>query len=448
MSSRIKVDKGLDIPIVGSPEQSIGPGQSVQTVALLGADYIGLKPQILVEPGQFVGQGEPLFLDKRNPAVQFTSPGTGRVAMVNRGRHRVLQSVVIELDETVASEKTFDRERSQDRGAIRDLLLQSGAWTGFKTRPYGRVPNSADEPCSLFITAVDTRPLAANPNVVVAQRQDEFSKGMQVVSQLCEGPVFLCTGSDWSGPEPYEDKIQRVEFQGPHPSGGPGTHIHYLNPVDASRTVWHIDYQDVISIGHLFETGRLLNERVVSIGGPGVAKPRLVRTRLGVSISELLVNETVASKIWQLISGSVLDGVIAEGPMAFLGRYHNQVSVVADQVESRRFGWCGGGTEQYSFSSPFAAIRRQGLLREFSTAQNGRRAAMIPGEVFERALPLDILPAPLLRALLIKDTDAAQQLGCLELAEEDLALCSFVCPAKQDYGAALRVNLEQIEKEG
>ncbi len=448
MASIINIAKGLDIPVAGSPEQVIDAGASLTTVALLGTDYLGLKPQMLVEPGAVVGLGEPLFVDKHDAAVQFTSPGTGRVLAVNRGRRRVLQSVVIELDETAAAEKTFDRVKSDDRAGIRQLLLLSGAWTGFRTRPFDHVPNSSSSPSALFITAIDTRPLAANPSIIVAERAQEFTLGLEIVAQLSEGPVFLCTGPDWSQPVPSGSGIQRVEFRGPHPAGLPGTHIHHLSPVRTDRTVWHINYQDVIAIGHLFSTGCLLNERVLSIGGPGAIKPRLIRTRPGANISQLLTDEIVATENYRLISGSVLDGFTAQGPMSFLGRYHNQVSVLLDQAEVRRFGWLTLGSDKYNFTSRFATTQNRGRLEKFTTIQNGRRVAMLPLEVFERVMPLDILPSPLFRALLVKDSDAAQALGCLELAEDDLALSSFVCPAKQNYGAALRTNLEQIEKEG
>jgi Na+-transporting NADH:ubiquinone oxidoreductase subunit A len=448
VSLQIKIKKGLDIPIAGTPVQVVDAGQPVNTVALLGANFVGLRPRMLVEPGQAVGLGEPLFLDKRDPAVQFTSPGTGRVVAVNRGRRRALQSVVIELDENAASEVIFDFLDSEDSAAIRDVLLRSGAWTGFRTRPYDRVPDSAACPRSIFVTAIDTRPLAADPRVVVAGYADEFWTGMKIIDRLVQVPVFLCTGPDWPNSEPVEASFRRVEFTGPHPAGLPGTHIHFLDPVAADRSVWYIGYQDVIAIGHLFKTGRLLTERVVSIAGPGALKPRLVRTRPGASIKELLAGEVAAERNCRLISGSVLGGFAAEGSMAFLGRYDNQVSVIAAQAQRRLFGWFGNESNMYSFAGPFASTRGPGHLREFTTARNGRRAAMIPVAAFERVMPLDILPGPLLRALLVKDTDNAQALGCLELAEEDLALTSFVCPAKQDYGAALRINLEQIEKEG
>lgn len=448
MALRIRIDKGLDIPIPGSPEQVIFTGRSVKSVALLGTDYSGLNPRLLIEPGQSINQGEALFVDKHDARVQYTAPGTGRVVAVNRGHRRVLQSVIIELDEAAESKKIFNSLQLQDRSAIRDLLLQSGSWTAFRTRPFDRVPLSDTSPSAIFVTAIDTRPLAVDPEVIVAKRSEEFIRGIELVAALTDGTTFLCTGPDWSGPEPETKGIQKVEFIGPHPAGLPSTHIHYLQPVSAQRTVWHINYQDVIAIGYLALTGRLLNERLISIAGPGLLKPRLIRTRLGASISDLLEGELVTTQNCQPLSGSVLDGFAAVESSAFLGRYHNQVSVLFDSAQSYRLSERAVGSKKLSITELLGAAWKRQSSHEITNGCSGRRVAMVPVEAFERVMPLDILPAPLLRALLIKDTDAAQALGCLELAEDDLALCSFVCPAKQDYAAALRANLDQIEMEG
>jgi len=445
---KIKIKKGMTIPIAGQPEQVVDSGNTVKQVALWGPDYVGLKPKILVQVGQVVGLGEPLLLDKRDPQVQFVSPGTGRVVAINRARRRKLQSVVVALDDTMASETIFDPLRSQDPPAVRDLLLRSGLWTSLRTRPYNRVADSTSTPRSIFVTAIDTRPLTADPQVIIARRESEFKNGMAIIRRLGDWPIYLCTGPNWLGPKFDDEGIRSVEFNGPHPAGLPGTHIHHLDPVAADRVVWHIGYQDVIAIGHLFETGRLLTERIVSIAGPGALEPRLLSTRLGANVIELVSGEIAPDRNCRVISGSVLDGLAAVGPLGYLGRYHNQVSVIDDVVQRRLFGWVAAVAGQYNAAGLFASTRGQKRLRAFTTARNGRRAAMIPVEALERVMPLDILPAPLLRAILVKDTDAAQALGCLELAEEDLALSSFVCPAKQDYGAALRINLDQIEQEG
>lgn len=445
---KVKLRKGLDLPIIGQPEQVIESGHVAKQVALLGADFVGLKPKMLVEVGQAVGLGEPLFLDKHDPDLRFVSPGTGRVVAINRGRRRAFHSIVVRLDAGAAAEAVFDPVNLRGRSAIRGLLLQTGLWTGFRTRPYNHVANSSSTPHAVFVTAVDTRPLAADPSVIIGQRESEFKRGLEVIRQLGPWPVYLCTGPNWTGPEVDDDGILRAEFDGPHPAGLVGTHIHHLHPVAADRAVWHIGYQDVIAIGHLFNTGRLLTERVVSIAGPGALKPRLLRTRPGANVVELVSREMPPEHPWRVISGSVLDGHEAIGPFGYLGHYHNQVSIIPDAVERRLFGWIVPTAGHYGTAGLFAAVRRRNRLHEFTTARHGRQTAMIPAGVFERVMPLDILPVPLLKALLVRDTDSAQALGCLELVEEDLALCSFVCPAKLDYGAALRINLDQIEKEG
>ncbi len=445
---QITIKKGLDIPLTGRPRQVIGAAPAVTQVALLGADYAGLRPRMLVEIGQAVGLGEPLFVEKRDPAVSFVAPGNGCVVAINRGQRRTLQSVVIELDESAAAETVFTPPASADPAVIRDLLLQSGLWTAFRTRPFNRVPESATVPRSIFVTAIDTRPLAVDPGVVIAARAGEFERGLEAIADLCDRPIYLCTGPDWSGPEAVNERIRVVKFSGPHPAGLPGTHIHFLDPVAADRTVWHIGYQDVIAIGHLCRTGRLLTERVVSVAGPGAANPRLVRTRPGASVSELMTGEILPDGNFCLVSGSVLDGFEAAGPLGFLGRYHHQVSVIPEGNGRRLFGWFAPGGGRTGIAARLRSVVGATRPRALTTARHGRRAVMIPAGAFERVMPLDMLPTPLLRALLVKDTVAAEALGCLELAEEDLALSSFVCPAKQDYGAALRINLAQIEKDG
>lgn len=442
MVTRIKLQQGLDIPVAGAPAQNICKGRTVNTVALIGANFAGLHPRTLVEPGQEVRLGDPLILDKRNPVIQFTSPGTGVVAAINRGYRRSLQSVVIELDESIASQQTFSVPEKLDQNSVRNLLLRSGAWTGLRTRPFDRIPDPGTNPGAIFVTAIDTRPLAPDPTVIVARYADEFTRGMNLISKLAAVPIYLCTGPAWKEQQVIDNNINQIVFDGPHPAGLPGTHIHLLHPVSLDRRVWHINYHHVIAIGHLARTGTIMTERVVSLAGPGVRNPRLVVTRAGANIQELLSEELATDNDFQVLSGSVLDGFAAASPLNFLGHYHNQVSVIPDQAESKLFAWYRLGFRHRSIHHSLA--NDSGSI---TNAQHGRRTAMIPTESFERVMPLDILPTPLLRAILVQDIDSAQALGCLELAEEDLALCSCVCPAKQDYGAALRQNLAEIAEQ-
>ena len=457
MARRIRIKKGLDIPIGGAPEPIVQAGRPVRSVALLGSDYLGLKPKMLVQEGDTVTLGQALFVDKRDPDVFFTAPGGGKVVAINRGARRVLQSVVIELDEleggiTEFAQLAGSNPETLDQSDIRSALFTSGLWTAFRTRPYSKVPQSDSSPRSIFVTAIDSQPLAADPEVVLAKHQETFLTGLQILSRLTEGAVYMCTAADWTGPVSDSQRVQHIEFSGPHPAGMPGTHIHHLDPVSANRTVWHIGYQDVIAIGRLFSNGQLWMERTVALGGDGFKQPRLVSTRLGASIEELVVGELKAvstkQKSPRLISGSVLAGHTATGAAAYLGRYHLQIAAIPQVNEGYLFGWLGLFSRQYSFSGLFKRQQDHSMSLPFSTSLNGRTSALVPVDAFERILPFDILPVPLLRALLIKDTDQAQALGCLELDAEDLALCSFVCPGKNDYGAVLRVNLEQIERDG
>lgn len=435
MSKHIKIKKGLNLPLGGEPEQSVYPGPDIQHVALLGKDYIGLKPRLLITEGEAVARGQPLFIDKRDPAVNYCSPGQGVITAINRGPRRVLDSIVVRLEasgiENVSFEPLSNRQiETVERSKLLERLHQSGLWTAFRTRPFSQVPHSDSSPDAIFVTATDTRPLSADPAVVVRTNTESFLSGLRLLSKLTSGDVYLCKGPGWAIEIPALDRLIEMTFSGPHPAGLPGTHIHHLYPVGLGRVAWQIDCQDVMAIGKLFTEGTVPASRVIALGGECLDKPRLVKTMVGASLDEILTDGIRSCEGFRILSGSVLDGRTASASLAYLGRYHFQVSVIPEGGEQRLFGWLGKSRKHHS-----------------STSQNGRFAGMIPLPVFETLIPLDILPAALLRALLVTDTDQAQALGCLELDEEDLALCAYVCPAKTDYGHALRLNLDQIRRE-
>lgn len=449
----IRIRKGLDLPIEGTPEQRIEAARDVSRVAVLGVDFVGLKPTMKVTEGDHVRLGDPLFADKRDPRIRFTAPGAGTVEAIHRGARRVLQSVVIQLDDSDERQAEFDGAPNGDIGtldaaAVREILLASGLWAALRTRPYNKVPLADAKPEAIFVAAMDTNPLAADPSVVLEGQEEDFGRGLRILAKLTEGVVYVTRSPSARIPVPDSDRIRVEEFEGPHPAGLVGTHIHFLHPVSATRTVWHAGYQDVTAIGSFFRTGRLHTERVVSLAGPMVSRPRLLRTRLGASTEELVKGE-VPHVECRVISGSVLDGRHAHDWSAFLGRYHNQISVLAEGRQRELLGWIAPGRDKFSATNVFvSSFQRERRRFSFTTSQQGSPRAMVPIGTYEEVMPLDILPTQLLRALLVRDTDLAQQLGCLELSEEDLALCSFVCPGKYDYGPVLRTNLDQIEKEG
>ncbi len=450
----INTKKGLDLPITGEPEQVIyNNAGAIKSVALLGTDYVGLKPSMKVSEGDKVKLGDVLFADKQYPEIVYTAPGAGVVTAINRGERRVLNSVVIELsgNDAVKFKSYAPSKLSGLTGEqVRENLLASGLWTSLRTRPYSHAPDPASSPHSIFVTAIDTSPLAARPEVVIAERAADFQNGLVVIAKLTEGRVFLCKSPGANIPVPELAQLEVAEFEGPHPAGLVGTHIHFLDPVSPTKTVWHLDYQSVMAIGSLFTTGKLNVERVVSLAGSLVANPRLVKTRVGANLGDLVKGQLKSGKDPRVISGSVLHGRQAEGWSDFLGRFHNQVSVIPENREREFMGWVVPTGKKYSFLNVLLTSLPQARGRKFAftTTKYGSPRAIVPVGVFEDVVPLDILPTQLMRYLIVGDTDMAQALGALELDEEDLSLCTFVDPGKHDFGPVLRRNLTQIEKEG
>lgn len=445
----ITIKKGLDVPISGAPKQQISEGVKVTRVAILGEDFVGMRPTMKVRVGDTVQQGDVLFEDKKNPGVLFTAPASGTVAEINRGAKRVLQSVVIECSD--APGRDFGQVDSANLASlngeqIADKLVQSGLWTAFRTRPFSRIPALGSKPSAIFVTAMDSSPLAADARPIIQAQSEAFTDGLKLLSQLTEGEVFVCKG-DYSLPLCDDEKVKEETFIGPHPAGLAGTHIHFLKPASSSRTLWSIQYQDVIAIGKLFTTGHIYNERVVSLAGPAVKSPRLVSTILGASFEQLTQGELVDGEL-RVLSGNVLNGRHAKGPHAYLGRYHTQISVLKEGYEKEFMGWAVPGGNKFSLARVFTSGFSPSRLFDMTTTTGGSDRAMVPIGQYERVVPLDILPTMLLRDLLAGDTDNAQLLGCLELDEEDLALCSFVCPGKYEFGSVLRECLTTIEKEG
>jgi Na+-transporting NADH:ubiquinone oxidoreductase subunit A len=438
---QIKIKKGLDVPISGKPELTLSDANPVKTVGLVGWDTPGLKPKMAVAVGDRVKLGQTLFIDKRNPEICYTAPGSGVVSAINRGERRVLNSVVIELDGDDA--ETW----STDDKDIRKTLCESGLWTTLRTRPFGKIPQPDTTPNSIFVTAINTNPLAGDPSLVIGEDPEAFLAGLRVISQLTEGKTYVCTRAGADIPCPDGEQFVHAEFSGPHPAGLVGTHIHFLDPVSIKKTVWHIGYQNTIAIGRLFTNGRLPTERVIALGGPMVKNPRLLRTQRGASTADILDGEMQSGNA-RVISGSVLSGHRASGMLGWLGAYHNQISVISEGSPREFLSWLRPGHEKYSALRAYASTWLHKGDYDLTSSQNGSPRAMVSTGSFERIMPLDILPTVLLKALLVRDTDSAQQLGALELDEEDLALCSFVCNGKYNYGPHLRKALDEIEANG
>lgn len=445
----IKIKKGLDLPIAGAPEQQIHEGKAVSRVALLGEEYNGMRPTMHVQVGDKVKKGQLVFEDKKNPGVKFTAPSAGEIVEVNRGAKRVLQSVVIKKEgNDSVTFKTFDDSslKSASREELEAVLVESGMWTAFRTRPFSKIPVLGSEANAIFVSAMDSNPLAADPSVVIAQREECFVHGLLALTRLTKGKVFVCSAPDKNIPTGGVNVVEET-FSGPHPAGLVGTHIHFLAPASLEKVAWHLNYQDVIAMGTLLKTGEIDNQRVVAIAGPAASKPRLLRTELGADLTELTSGEVLGNEV-RVISGSVLQGTHAHGVHGYLGRYHVQVSLIKEDREKKFFGWITPGSDKHSVTRAYLGHLSGNKAFDMTTTTNGSDRSMVPIGNYERIMPLDIVPTLFLRDIISGDTESAQSMGCLELDEEDLALCTYVCPGKYNYGPILRECLTTIEKEG
>ncbi len=438
--------KGLNLPLAGAPEQKIHPGPDFGSVGVVGADYVGLKPKMLIQEGDTVQRGTPLFCHKDAPEAVIVAPATGQVKAINRGARRVLQSVVIDISDVNDAGIDFSAVgNGKTAEGLTEKLCAAGLWTSFRTRPYSKMPQPGSKPLAIYVTAMDSEPLAADAALIIADAKEAFEAGLQAITLLSEGATYLCHKA--GDTVPTVDGATVATFSGPHPAGLAGTHIHFLQPPVGEQVVWTISYQDVIAIGRLLMTGHIDPNIVIALAGPAASNPRLIRTMMGASTDELTANEVSVDGAVRVVSGSVLSGRAADGPGAYLGRHARQITIMREDTKQIPLGWIRPMFSKYAIQPVLgSALTRK--MQDLGTNLNGGRRAMVPTGTFEELMPQDYLPTQLLRALLVMDTDSAQALGALELDEEDLGLVGFACPAKYEYGEALRDCLAKIEKEG
>lgn len=450
MVERFEIGRGLNVPIEGEPSQSVD-AKEVGRVAIVADDYIGMRPTLLVSEGDRVDLGQPVFNDKKTAGVSYTAPAGGKVLSINRGEKRRFLSLIIEKDGSQDSRDFGAVDAGQIGSLAREdvvaKLTESGLWTSFRTRPFSRVPSPSESPQAIFVNAMDSNPLAGNPEPVVGQSQDAFVAGLEVLGRLTDGNVYVCRRPNSAIPAEKIPQVVAAEFEGPHPAGLSGTHMHFLKPATVARVNWYLNYQDAIAIGNLFLSGAIDTARQIALAGPSVKNPRILSTQIGASLSDL-VSDELEDGSHRIVSGSILCGRPSVEPTDYLGRFHLQVSCLLEGTEREFLGWQMPGFDKYSITRAFAAAWQGAKKFSLTTSTGGSERAMVPIGTYEKVMPLDLLPTPLLRSLISRDTASAQELGCLELDEEDLGLCTFVCPGKYEYGEILRDNLLRIEKEG
>lgn len=412
---RLFAARGLDIAVAGKPFQAVSdPVSPVRRAALLGADLGSMRTELLVAEGERVAVGSPLLRSRQNAAMVLTSPVSGRVGEIVIGARRRLGLVAVEAQGE--EHLDFAPPPVLTRDAVAGLLLRSGLWPALRARPFDRIADPSTAPAAIVVMRADTRPHAPDPAIAGAGREEDFCRGVAALAVLTEGPVVVC---DAPGLTPVDvgGRVKTRTVEGPHPAGLPGTQIARLAPLTGGAVVWHAGHQDVAAIGRLMATGTLDGTRVISLSGPGAARPRLLRVPSGAHLQDLLHGEiTPGQKL--VLSGSALDG----RESGHLGRYHQQVSVL-DRPPAKMRNWLAEALHRAS-----------------------RPAAFIPTRALDHALARPFAVVPLLRAISVGDTEAAARLGCLMLAEEDMALATYVTGGGVDFGVRLRVVLDALEE--
>ena len=448
MSSSVKLKKGFNIRIKGSAEKILIPGAQSILYGVKPVDFPGLIPKLNVKPGDKVAAGTPLFHDKIRPEIRFASPVSGKVLSIVRGDRRKLLGIVVEKegDDFVDFGKSDPAVLSREK--IKETLLASCLWPVIRQRPYHVVAHPSDVPKAIFISGFDTAPLAPDYNFIMDNSPSSlFHMGIKALTKLTDGKINLVLNKNGDSSELLKKAadVEISHFSGPHPAGNVGVHIHHLDPINKGEVVWFVNLQDVIAIGRLFEEGIYKSERIIALTGSEVIHPKYYQVRSGISISTL-VKDNVRQGNLRYISGNVLTGTRIEKE-GFLGFYDSQITVIPEGDYYEFFGWMSPGMNKFSFSKTFVSSLIPGRSYTLDTnLHGGERAFVITGQ-YEKVVPMEIYPMQLLKAILSEDIDMMENLGIYEIAEEDFALCEFICPSKIEIQSIVRKGLDMMIKE-
>jgi len=443
----IKINKGHDIQLSGVPNNNIANIKQSKTLAILPMDFLGVKPKLLVEEGDEVKTGSPLFFNKLRPVVKWASPGTGKIKKIEYGPRRVIKKIELLLSDKQEYVEHKKYKNSDiiglDRQQAITSILEANIFPIFRQRPFNTIPNPEIPPRDIFVSGVDTSPLGVNIELVVENENENFQAGVDVLNRLTNGKVYLTTK-----PESVLSSIQNVELNtisGPHPAGNVGIQIHHIAHLKPSEIIWTINPQDVIALGKLFLKGLYDPTKVITLGGSNVNNPGHFRVVQGSKISSI-IGDKLNKNNYRIVSGDVLTGRTSSLE-DYLSYYDYTVSVISDDIKREFIGMLnpGSSSSRYSLTPVFLSFSK--ILFPFTTSQNGNHRAVVPMNSWERVLPMDILPNELYRSILAEDIEEMENLGLIECDDEDFALCSFACPSKTDVGGVIRKGLDMLQAE-
>jgi Na+-transporting NADH:ubiquinone oxidoreductase subunit A len=451
MSKAIKIRKGVDIKLIGEADKVTARLDRPEVFALKPTDFHGLVPKVVVKEGQEVKAGTVLFLDKYNERIRFTSPVSGEVAEVKRGdKRKVLEIKILADREDKFEDFGAADPKSLSREAVIEKMLNSGVWPLLRQRPFSTIANPEQQPKAIFISAVDSAPLAADSNFVCKDKQNLFQKGIDALTKLTSGKVHLNVWDENARSSSFTgiNGVQLNKVNGPHPAGNVGVQIHHIDPINKGEVIWYLYPQDVLTIGRLFHEGHYNAARVVALCGSEVKQPKYYETTIGAQIKKMTSGNISEGDI-RIISGNVLTGskVAAD---SFVGFYDTQITVIPEGHEPQFFlteGWLSPGFHKFSISKSFPSWVIPGKKYRLNTNLNGEhRAFVVTGEM-EKVFPFDIYPMQLVKSIMINDIDMMEKLGIYEVDSEDFALCEFVCTSKIDIQDIVRGGLDVIQKE-
>ena len=450
MSKIITLRKGLDINLAGAASKQLSALPMASEYGLSPLDFEGVTPKLLVKVGDEVKAGNPLFFNKADERILFTSPVSGVVSAINRGEKRKVLSVTVTPAETQTYE-AFPKldAKNASRDEVVEVLLKSGLWPMIQQRPYGIIANPSDQPKAIFISAFDSSPLAPDYGFVLENEMEAVEAGIALMGRLTEGKVHL---SMLKGSEGKFAQVKGAElhtFAGKHPAGNVGVQIHHIDPVNKGEVVWTVNIQDVAIIGRLVKEGKVDMTKTIALAGSEVEAPQYYKMIAGARIDSVVAGKVKAQKEGdsvRIISGNVLTGA-KRSEAEFVGFYANQLTLIPEGDKFELFGWMMPRFKKFSVSRAYFSWLFPKKQYKLDTNLNGGERPFVVTGLYEQYLPMDIYPVYLLKACLAGDIDKMENLGIYEVIEEDIALCEFVDPSKIEMQQVLRDGINLMIKE-
>lgn len=448
MSKNVKIRRGANIKLEGVAQHTKAESGFPSSFAIKPTDFHGLIPKMLVKEGADVKAGTPVFCDKYNEKLKFTSPVSGEVAEVVRGEKRKILEVRIVPDQVQRYEQfNVGDVNSLSSDRIKELLLSSGLWPFVRQRPYDVVANPDQTPKAIFVSAFDSAPLAPDYDFIMAGQGQAFQRGLDALIRLTPGKVHLNVRGGTKVDEVFAKAkgVQINTFSGPHPAGNPGVQIHHISPVNKGEVVWVVSPQAVLLIGKFLGSGKLELSKTIALAGSEVQNPRYINTWVGASIKSLVEGQVKPGDN-RIISGNVLTGtkVSMEG---YLGFYDDVITVIPEGREPQFMGWLAPNFHKFSLSRSYFSWLMPGKRYHLNTNNNGEDRPFVVTGQYEDVLPMDIYPVQLVKSIITNDIEKMEVLGIYEIAPEDMALCEFACTSKIEVQKIVREGLDIAMKE-